>query len=73
MGLITLQIQLEIQMYFHENSVFWKLLDQPQFLTSYNVVDNIIKEYHSAGLGVCRSSDIITLDSEDKLYNKDVL
>ena len=62
-----------IQMYLHENSVFWELLDQPQFLTLRNVVDNTMREHHSAGLGVRRSSNIITLDSEDKLFNKGIL
>ena len=34
-----------------------------------NVVDNTIKQRHCKGLGVCRSSDIITLGQEDKMFN----
>ena len=67
------ELVIMIQMYLHENSIFWKLLDQPEFLPLRNVVDNTMKERHCAGLGVCKSSDIITLDHEDKLFNQGVL
>ena len=67
------ELVIMIQMYLHENCVFRKLLDQVKFLILRNVVDNTMKEYHSAGLGVRRSSDIITLDHENKLFNKCVL
>ena len=66
------ELVIIIQMYLHENSVFWKLLDQPQFLPLCNVVHNTMKERHTAGLGVRCSSDIISLDNEDKLFNKGV-
>ena len=67
------ELVIMIQMHLHENSVFWKLLDQPQFLTLRNVVDNTMKERHCAGLGKRRSSDIISLDHENKLFNRGVL
>ena len=56
---------LMVQMYLHENSMFWKLLDQAEFMALHNVLDNTMKQRHGEGLGVCKSSDIITLDHEN--------
>ena len=66
-------IIIMIQMYLHENSIYWKLLDQPQFFSLRNVVDNTMKERHSQGLGVHKSSDIISLAHEDKMFNQGIL
>ena len=64
---------LMIQMYLHENSIYWKLLDNPEFVMLHNVLDNTMKERHGQGLGLHRSSDIITLDNEELMFNKGVL
>ena len=64
---------LMIQMYLHENSLFWKLLDNMEFTELRNVLDNTMKERHGSGLGVRKSSDIITLDHENKMFNQGVL
>ena len=52
-------IVLMIQMYLHENSLLWKLLDQEEFITLQNVLDNTVKERHSQGLCICRLSDMM--------------
>ena len=67
------ELVIMVQMYLHENGVFWKLFDDQQFATLRNVVDNTMKERHGAGLGVRRSSEIITLEHEDKLFSQSVL
>ena len=64
---------LMIQIYLHENSIYWKLLDNPEFVMLRNVLDNAMKERHGQGLGVHRSSDIITLDNKELMFNKGVL
>ena len=38
------EIVIMLQMYLHENSVYWKLLDCPDFVTLRNVVDNTMCE-----------------------------
>ena len=53
--------------------MFWKLLDQAEFVTLSNVLNNTMKECHRAGLGVRVSSDIITLDHKTKMFNQEVL
>ena len=67
------ELVIMIQMYLHEKGIFWKLLDQEQLMYLHNVVDNTMKEHHSAGLGVRKSSDIISLEHEDKLFASGIL
>ena len=67
------ELVIMIQMYLHENGVFWKLFDDNEFASLRNVVDNTMKERHSVGLGVRKSSEIISLDHEDKLFSTSVL
>ena len=62
-----------IQMYLHENSIYWKLLEDQEFLSLRNVVDNTMKETHSAGMGVRKSSEIISLDNENQMFEKGIL
>ena len=62
------EIIIMIQMYLHENGVYWKLLDHPEFINLRNVVDNTMGERTAMGLGVKKSSDIITLEHESKLF-----
>ena len=67
------ELVVMIQMYLHERNLFWKLYDDTEFAYLKNCVDNTMKERHSIGLGVRKSSDIITLSQEDKLFNSGVL
>ena len=63
------EIVICIQMYLHENCVLWQLLEGPEFTGVRNVVDNTMKERHSMGLGVRKSSEYITKNQEDLLYS----
>ena len=67
------ELVIMIQMYLHEKGIFWKLLDEGQFVTLCDVVDNTMKERHSAGLGVRKSSDIISLEHKSKMFNLGIL
>ena len=67
------EIVIMIQMYLHENGIYWKLLDHPQFVTLRNVIDNTMKERHAMGLGVKISSEVISLNHEDSLFGKGIL
>ena len=62
------EIVIMIQMHLHENGVYWKLLDHPEFLSLRNVLDNTMRERTAMGLGVKQSSDIISLANENKLF-----
>ena len=63
------ELVIMVQMYLHERGVFWKLLDEAAFVCLRNSMDKTMKERHSAGLGVCKSSDVISLEHENKLFN----
>ena len=58
------EIIIMIQMYLHQNAVYWKMLDHPEFVNLHNVFDNTMRERTAIGLGVRRSSDIISLNHE---------
>ena len=66
------EIIIIIQMYLHENSINWKLLDGNNFSVLLNVVDNTMKERTALGLGVRNSSSIISLEQEDKMFDQDL-
>ena len=67
------EIVIMLQMYLHENGIYWHLLDHPQFVTLCNVLDNTMKERHSMGLGVKVSSEIISMKHEDTLFANGLL
>ena len=67
------EIIIMIQMYLNEQSIYWKLLEDSQFIALRNVVDNTMKERHSEGLGVRKSSEIISVDNEELLFSSGVL
>ena len=67
------EIIVMIQMFLHENGLYWKLLDGVEFTTLRNVVDNTMKERHVMGLGVRKSSDVISIRHEDVMFQKGIL
>ena len=67
------ELMIMIQMYLHENSVNWKLLDGDQFLNLRNAVDNTMKEHTAIGLGVRCLSSVISLDNENRMFDLGIL
>ena len=67
------EIIIMIQMYLNEHLIYWKLQDEQDFVYLRNVVDNTMKERHAEGLGVRRSSEVISMASEDQLFSSGVL
>ena len=67
------EIVVMIQMYLHENGLYWKLLDEQVFINLHNVLDNTMKERTAQGLGVTVSSDVISLEQEMQLFAKGIL
>ena len=62
------EIVIMIQMHLHENGVYSKMLDHPEFVNLHNILDNAMHECTAMGLGVKQSSDVISLASENKLF-----
>ena len=67
------EIIVMVQMYLNEHSIYWKLLDEQDFVALRNVVDNTMKARHSEGLGARHSSEVISVANEDLLFNSGVL
>ena len=67
------EVIVMIQMYLNENNIYWKLLEGERFLTLRNVVDNTMKQRTAMGLGLRRSSEIISLSQEDLLFSSGAL
>ena len=67
------ELIIMIQMYLHKNGIFWRLLDNPEFVVLHNVLDNTMKERHSMGLGVRQPSKIISLNHEATMFEKEIL
>ena len=67
------ELVILVQMHLHENSINWKLLDGHKFPNLRNVVDNTMKERKAMGLGVRHSGSVISLDSENKIFDEGIL
>ena len=57
-----------IQMYLHENSSYWKLLDDLKFLELWNAIETTVREYIALERGVKKSRESTSLQMEGKLF-----
>ena len=67
------EIVIMIQMHLHESGVYWKLLDDSEFKSLRNILDNTMKDRHARGLGVRQSCDIISLSHENLMFERNAL
>ena len=67
------EIVIMLQMFLHENALYWKLLEGDFFIAVRHVLDNSMKERHALGMGVRRSSEVISLSNEAKLFSTGTL
>ena len=63
------EIVIMIQMFLHEQGLYWRLLESVDFVQLHNMVDNTMKEHHAMGLGVRKSAEIVSLDNETRLFS----
>ena len=62
------------QKYLHESHVYWKILEDPEFLEVRNVLDNVMKERAAANLGtVVKQAQCIPLEFENQMWESGVL
>ncbi len=72
-GTTLQQLVLMIQFYLEKHGLCWKLLDDNEFCSLHNTLDNLMKERCAAGLGEKHSSDAISFDAEESLWEKGIL
>ena len=63
-----------IQKFLNENSIPWRILEDPEFIEVRTVLDNVMKERALCNIGVVRrQAEVITPDHEEKLWIDGVL
>ncbi len=65
--LIMLQLHLE------KTGLSWKLLDDKEFLSVRNTLDNLMKERAISYVGVEHKFDPITVENEEELWSQGLL
>ena len=73
-GKTLYEMLLSIHKYLNENSLNWKLIDDPEFVTLRTVLDNIIKERAESNIGMIkRQAEVLPLQIENDLWQQNVL
>ena len=72
-GSMLYQIVLCLQFFCEKNGLKHKLLDDREFIGLWYTLDNIMKERARSGLGLKKSSDVISMTDEDKMWLTGIL
>ena len=73
-GKTLYEMVTSIQKYLHQNNIFWKLIDGPEFIDVCTILDNLMKERAQQNIGlVKKQASFIPLQFENELWNKGVL
>ena len=60
---------MSVQKYVHQNNVFWKIVDDPEFIELKAVLHNIMKECAANNIGsVKKQVQYILLDFEKQMW-----
>ena len=63
-----------IQKYLNQHKVFWKLIDDPEFLEVRTVLDNVMKERAEQNIGLIKKqAQFISMEHEQELWEKGIL
>ena len=73
-GKTLYELVIAIQRHLNENSVNWKLIDDPDFCNAKVVLDNVMKERAKQNIGMIKKQvQVITHSFEDELWKKSIL
>ncbi len=72
-GATIYQIVICLQFFLEGKGKDWKLLDDPEFLSLRNTVDNVMKERAQMGIGERKKSQPISLSQEDLMWQQGIL
>ena len=68
------ELIIAIQCHLNENSLNWKLIDEPDFCNVKVVLDNVMKERAQQNIGmVKKQAQVITESFQDELWSKNIL
>ena len=73
-GKTLYEMVISIQKYLHQNSIFWKIIDDPEFRDVCTVLDNVMKERVERNIGMVRKqANYIDYSVENDLWDKGIL
>ena len=73
-GKTLYELITSIQKYLHKKKVYWKLLQDPEFMDVRIVLDNVMKERAAANIGmVTKQAQFISLDHENHMWEQGIL
>ena len=73
-GKTLYEMVMSVQKYLNENKVFWKVVDDLEFLEIRTVLDNVMKQRAAENVGgVVKQAQCIPLEFEQKLWDRGVL
>ncbi len=72
---IFYQMIISLQMFLESEQIYWKLLskEDPTFIDLFFTVDNLMNECTREGLGCIESSDVISIEKENKIWANGLL
>ncbi len=72
-GKTLYSLLIMIQLHLEKTGLDWKLLDDKEFLTVRNTLDNLMKERAWSRVGVEKKFDPITVENEEELWSQGML
>ncbi len=72
-GKTLYDLVLCVQFYLEQKGIFWKLIDDQEFVRLKFTLDNLMKKRCAERLGGTLSSDPITFEQEEVLWEKGIL
>ncbi len=72
-GKTLYSLLIMIQLHLEKSGLDWKLLDDKEFLSVRNTLDNLVKERAQSRVGVEKKFDPITVENEEELWSQGLL
>ncbi len=72
-GKTLYSLLIMIQLHLEKSRLDWKLLDDKEFLSVRNTLDNLMKERVHSWVGVEKKFDPITVENEEELWSQGLL
>ncbi len=72
-GKTLYSLLIMIQLHLEKSGLDWKLLDDKEFLSVRNTLDNLMKERAHSRVGVEKKFDLITVENEEELWLQGLL
>ncbi len=72
-GATLYQIIVCIQFFLQKHGIDWKILDDADFMRLRFTLDNVMKQWAKAGLGLKKSAQVISVTDKERMWEQGVL